>query len=76
MRHGEETAGILQKLKDIDVNPYNNPAISEEQRDFGTGAQILRELGISRIRLISNHPKKRIGLIGYGLEITENIHLG
>ncbi len=76
MRHGEETAGILQKLKDIDVNPFNNPAISEEQRDFGPGAQILRELGISRIRLISNHPKKRIGLIGYGLEITENIHLG
>ncbi|MFZ1526998.1 MAG: bifunctional 3,4-dihydroxy-2-butanone-4-phosphate synthase/GTP cyclohydrolase II, partial [Saprospiraceae bacterium] len=46
-----------------------------EQRDFGTGAQILRELGVSKIKLISNHKKKRVGLIGYGLEIVENILL-
>jgi 3,4-dihydroxy 2-butanone 4-phosphate synthase / GTP cyclohydrolase II len=75
MRHGENTSSIIDKLKSLDTNPSNNPPISDEQRDFGTGAQILRELGISKIKLISNHKKKRIGLIGYGLEIVENIHL-
>ena len=75
MRHGEKTESILEKLKTLDNNPNNNPKISDEQRDFGTGAQILRELGVSKIRLISNHKKKRVGLIGYGLEIIENILL-
>jgi len=75
MRHGEKTDSILDKLRSLDVNPYNNPATSDEQRDFGTGAQILREMGISKIKLISNHEKKRVGLIGYGLEIIENIHI-
>ena len=75
MRHGEKTESILDKLKSLDVNPRNNPTISDEQRDFGTGAQILRELGISKIKLITNHEKKRIGLIGYGLEIVENVHM-
>ncbi|HMR89594.1 MAG TPA: 3,4-dihydroxy-2-butanone-4-phosphate synthase [Saprospiraceae bacterium] len=75
MRHGEKTDSILDKLRSLDVNPYNNPATSDEQRDFGTGAQILREMGISKIKLISNHEKKRVGLIGYGLEIVENIHI-
>ncbi len=75
MRHGENTSSIIDKLKSLDTNPANNPPISDEQRDFGIGAQILRELGISKIKLITNHKKKRIGLIGYGLEIVENIHL-
>ena len=75
MRHGEKTESILDKLRSLDVNPYNNPATSDEQRDFGTGAQILREMGISKIKLITNHEKKRVGLIGYGLEIVENIHI-
>lgn len=75
MRHGEKTESILDKLKSLDNNPTNNPPASDEQRDFGTGAQILRELGISKIKLISNHTKKRIGLIGYGLEIVENVYL-
>ena len=75
MRHGEKTDSILDKLRSLDVNPYNNPATSDEQRDFGTGAQILREMGISKIKLITNHEKKRVGLIGYGLEIVENIHI-
>ncbi len=46
-----------------------------DERDYGIGAQIIRELGISKIRLMSNNPKKRTGLIGYGLEIVENIPL-
>jgi len=75
MRHGEKTESILDKLRSLDNNPSNNPPVSDEQRDFGTGAQILRELGVSKIKLITNHHKKRVGLIGYGLEIVENIIL-
>ncbi len=75
MRHGEKTESILDKLKSLDNNPANNPPASDEQRDFGTGAQILRELGLSKIKLITHQTKKRIGLIGYGLEIVENIPL-
>jgi len=44
-----------------------------DDRDYGIGAQIIRDLGISKMRLISNNPKKRTGLIGYGLEIVENM---
>jgi 3,4-dihydroxy 2-butanone 4-phosphate synthase/GTP cyclohydrolase II len=46
-----------------------------DQRDYGVGAQILRNLGITKIRLISNNPKKRVGLMGYGLEIVEKISI-
>ena len=45
------------------------------KKDFGVGAQILRELGISKIRLLTNHPRPRTGFIGYGLEIVENVKL-
>jgi 3,4-dihydroxy 2-butanone 4-phosphate synthase/GTP cyclohydrolase II len=44
-----------------------------DKRDYGVGAQILRYLGISKIRLISNNPRKRAGLLGYGLEIVETV---
>jgi 3,4-dihydroxy 2-butanone 4-phosphate synthase/GTP cyclohydrolase II len=46
-----------------------------DQRDYGVGAQILRDLGVRKIRLISNNPKKRVGLMGYGLEIVEKISI-
>ncbi|MFT4153366.1 bifunctional 3,4-dihydroxy-2-butanone-4-phosphate synthase/GTP cyclohydrolase II [Parafilimonas sp.] len=42
-----------------------------DERDYGVGAQILRRLGITKLRLMSNNPKKRAGLSGYGLEIVE-----
>lgn len=45
------------------------------KKDFGVGAQILRDLNISKIRLLTNHPRPRMGLIGYGLEIVENVEL-
>lgn len=45
----------------------------EDQRDYGIGAQILHDLGISKMRLMTNNPTKRTGLIGYGLEIVENV---
>jgi 3,4-dihydroxy 2-butanone 4-phosphate synthase / GTP cyclohydrolase II len=44
-----------------------------DNRDYGIGAQILHDLGISKIRLITNNPKKRVGLMGYGLEIVDNV---
>ncbi len=46
-----------------------------DQRDYGIGAQILRDLGITQIMLITNNPKKRVGLKGYGLEIVKNIKI-
>jgi 3,4-dihydroxy 2-butanone 4-phosphate synthase/GTP cyclohydrolase II len=45
------------------------------KKDFGVGAQILRDEGVTKIRLLTNHPRRRMGLIGYGLEIVENIEL-
>lgn len=44
-----------------------------DQRDYGIGAQILRSLGVSKMKLMSNNPTKRAGLIGYGLEIVDNV---
>lgn len=46
-----------------------------DNRDYGVGAQILRSLGITKMRLISNNPTKRAGIVGYGLEVVENIPL-
>ncbi|MEY3982781.1 MAG: hypothetical protein RL160_338 [Bacteroidota bacterium] len=46
-----------------------------DERDYGIGAQILRNLGVSKMRLMSNNPKKRTGLVSYGLEIVENVPL-
>lgn len=46
-----------------------------DERDYGIGAQILRDLNVSKMKLMSNNPTKRTGLIGYGLEIVENVPL-
>ena len=75
MRHSEKGDSLISKLKELDSNPTNDPLKKEEQRDFGVGAQILRDLNVKKIKLITNHPRKRIGLIGYGLEIVENVGL-
>ena len=44
-----------------------------DERDYGVGAQILRELGVTKMRLMTNNPKKRIGLESYGLDIVANV---
>jgi 3,4-dihydroxy 2-butanone 4-phosphate synthase/GTP cyclohydrolase II len=44
-----------------------------DERDYGVGAQILRSVGVKKMRLMSNNPVKRIGLESYGLEVTENV---
>lgn len=75
IRHGEKGNEIIDKLKELDTNPDNNPSASTEQRDFGVGAQILRDLGVQKIKLMTSNPRKRVGLIGYGLEIVENIEM-
>ena len=46
-----------------------------DERDYGIGAQILREVGVSKIRLMSNNPMKRVGLESYGLSVVENVPL-
>jgi 3,4-dihydroxy 2-butanone 4-phosphate synthase/GTP cyclohydrolase II len=46
-----------------------------DERDYGIGAQIIRELGIRKLRLMTNNPVKRVGLEGYGLEIVETVPL-
>ena len=46
-----------------------------DERDYGVGAQILTEFGLSRIRLLTNNPRKRIEISGYGLEIVEQVPL-
>lgn len=73
--------GLVNKLKAYNLQENGMDTVEAnlhlgfqpDQRDYGLGAQILRELGISNIRLISNNPKKRAGLNGYGLEIVETI---
>jgi 3,4-dihydroxy 2-butanone 4-phosphate synthase/GTP cyclohydrolase II len=46
-----------------------------DERDYGIGAQIIRDLGIVKMRLMSNNPTKRTGLVGYGIEIVDNVSL-
>lgn len=73
--------GLLNKLKAYKLQEQGMDTIQAnlalglpmDSRDYGVGAQILRDLGISKIRLISNNPQKRVGLIGYGLEIVEQV---
>ena len=48
---------------------------SSDERDYGIGAQILRELGVQRLRLLTNHPKRRAALEGFGLELCEHVAL-
>ncbi len=73
--------GLTNKLKAYHLQDLGRDTVEAnlelgfqmDERDYGIGAQILRELGISKLRLMTNNPKKRTGLIGYGLEIVENI---
>ncbi|MBR3634074.1 MAG: bifunctional 3,4-dihydroxy-2-butanone-4-phosphate synthase/GTP cyclohydrolase II [Bacteroidaceae bacterium] len=60
-----------QGLDTVDANIHLGYAADE--RDYGVGAQILREIGVKKMRLITNNPTKRAGLDGFGLEIVENV---
>jgi 3,4-dihydroxy 2-butanone 4-phosphate synthase/GTP cyclohydrolase II len=73
--------GLLNKLKAYKLQEEGLDTVEAneklgfrmDERDYGVGAQIIRDLGISKLKLITNNPTKRAGLIGYGLEIVENI---
>ncbi len=75
--------GLLNKLKAYKLQEEGLDTVEAnlklgfkaDQRDYGIGAQVLRKLGVRKLRLMTNNPKKRIGLIGYGLEIVENVPL-
>ena len=66
-------AYVLQENGDDTVDANIHLGFKADERDYGVGAQILRSLGLQKIRLITNNPVKRVGLEGYGLEIVENI---
>uniref|UniRef100_UPI0040470A8C bifunctional 3,4-dihydroxy-2-butanone-4-phosphate synthase/GTP cyclohydrolase II n=1 Tax=Algoriphagus sp. TaxID=1872435 RepID=UPI0040470A8C len=73
--------GLINKLKAYKLQEEGMDTVQAnlalglpmDSRDYGVGAQILRDLSISKIRLISNNPQKRVGLLGYGLEIVEQV---
>ena len=73
--------GLLNKLKAYKLQEEGMDTVEAnlhlgfpmDKRDYGVGAQILRYLGISKLRLISNNPRKRAGLLGYGLEVVETV---
>lgn len=73
--------GLLNKLKAYKLQEQGMDTVEAnlhlgfqmDQRDYGVGAQILRHIGITKLKLITNNPKKRVGLLGYGLEIVDNV---
>lgn len=73
--------GLLNKLKAYKLQEQGADTVEAnlmlgfdmDARDYGVGAQILHDLGVRKMRLLTNNPRKRTGLVGYGLEIVENI---
>lgn len=75
--------GLLNKLKAYKLQEMGLDTVEAnlklglpmDARDYGVGAQILRDLGVHKIKLITNNPKKRVGLMGYGLEIIDSVQI-
>ncbi len=75
--------GLLNKLKAYELQDAGHDTVEAnerlgfrpDQRDYGVGAQILRDLGVQRMRLMTNNPSKYVALSGYGLEIVERVQL-
>ena len=73
--------GLINKLKAYKLQEQGLDTVEAnlklgfgmDERDYGVGAQILRELGISKMKLLTNNPKKRAGINGYGLEVVETV---
>jgi 3,4-dihydroxy 2-butanone 4-phosphate synthase/GTP cyclohydrolase II len=73
--------GLLNKLKAYEIQEAGKDTVeanielgfNADHRDYGVGAQILRAMNVSKVRLLSNNPKKRVGLIGYGIEMVDSV---
>ena len=73
--------GLMAKIKAYELQEHGYDTVDAnihlgfdaDERDYGVGASILRELGVSKMRLMTNNPVKRIGLEAYGLEVVENV---
>ncbi|HZK52657.1 MAG TPA: bifunctional 3,4-dihydroxy-2-butanone-4-phosphate synthase/GTP cyclohydrolase II [Desulfosporosinus sp.] len=81
MRQEGRGIGLLNKLKAYKLQEEGKDTVEanlalgfpEDLRDYGVGAQILADLGISKVRLMTNNPRKIVGLEGYGLKVVERI---
>lgn len=75
--------GLMNKLKAYKLQEEGYDTLEAniklgfkgDERDYGIGAQMIRDLGVKKMRLLSNNPTKRTGLVGYGIEIVENVPL-
>lgn len=84
LRQKEEEDALVETLmalkkqqeKGERINPSKLRSSDTRQKELGIGAQIIHDLDIRKIRLITNNPKRRVGLIGYGIEIIENVPIG
>ena len=73
--------GLLNKLKAYEIQETGKDTVeanielgfNADHRDYGVGAQILRAMNVSKVRLLSNNPKKRVGLISYGIEMVDSV---
>ncbi len=73
--------GLLSKLKAYELQEKGRDTVdanielgfNADHRDYGVGAQILRAMNVSKVKLLSNNPKKRVGLMGYGIEIVKSV---
>jgi 3,4-dihydroxy 2-butanone 4-phosphate synthase/GTP cyclohydrolase II len=72
LRHSEHPEAILEKLGIYKIEHDLTP-MSAAQRNIGVGSQILNALGVEKIRLITNHPRPLVGLLGFGLEVVETV---
>jgi len=81
--HEGRSIGLLNKIAAYDLQDKGLDTVEAnielglpaDARDYGTGAQILSDLGIKSMKLLSNNPSKRAGLEGYGLKIVEKVAL-